>query len=168
YGHEAVRADLQPPAWATALDGYRPATPEELPTGFRRGWWYSAPIVDMPTYLRYLEKRLGQSGVAIEQGEITSLASAVEDRPLVVNCTGFGASALTGDTQLFPTRGQLVAVKNPGITHFFCERDESPTSTYFLPHGDVLVLGGSAEPGRTDRTPDKEIGAKIRARCAGI
>jgi D-amino-acid oxidase len=168
YGHEAVRADLQPPGWATALDGYRMARPEELPAGFCRGWWYSAPIVDMPAYLRYLEKRLGESGVAIEQGTITSLSSAVEESPVVVNCTGVGAAALTGDEQLYPTRGQLVAVKNPGITHFFCEHDESPTPTYFLPHGDVLVLGGSAEPGRTDRTPDTRIGDEIRARCAVI
>lgn len=134
-----VRADLQSPGWATALDDYRLATPKELPTGFRRGWWDSAPIVDMPAYSR-----------------------------LVANCTGVGAAALTADEQLYPTRGQLVAVKNPGIAHFFCEHDESPTPTYFLPHGDVLVLGGSAEPGRTDRTPDEAIGKEIRARCAVI
>ncbi len=167
-GHEAVRADLYPPEWATLLAGYRESRADELPPGFRRGWWYSAPIVRMPVYLDYLTARLAEAGVAVHQGELPSLAAATELAPIVVNCTGIGATGLTTDPTLYPTRGQLVEVENPGIEHFFCEHDESPTPTYFLPHGDVLVLGGSAEEGRMDRKADEEIAREIRARCALI
>jgi D-amino-acid oxidase len=167
-GHEAVRADLYPPHWATLLEGYRPSRSDELPPGFRRGWWYTAPIVRMPVYLEYLTARLGEAGVAVQQGTVPSLAAATELAPIVVNCTGIGAAGLTSDPSLFSTRGQLVEVENPGIEHFFCEHDESPTPTYFLPHGDVLILGGSAEVGRFDRAPDEKIAAEIRQRCALI
>jgi len=168
FGQEAVRADLYSPQWATQLEGYRPSRADELPPGFRRGWWYKAPIVRMPVYLDYLTARLAEAGVNVQQGTMPSLAAATELAPIVVNCTGIGATSLTTDGSLFSTRGQLVEVENPGIENFFCEHDESPTPTYFLPHGDVLILGGSAEVGRFDRAPDERIAAEIRARCALI
>jgi len=167
-GQEAVRADLHPPHWATVLEGYRSSHADELPPGFRRGWWYTAPIVRMPVYLDYLTARLAEAGVTVQQGTMDSLAAATELAPIVVNCTGIGATSLTTDASLYSTRGQLVEVENPGIEHFFCEHDESPTPTYFLPHGDVLILGGSAEVGRFDRAPDEKIAAEIRERCALI
>ena len=168
FGQEAVRADLYSPHWATLLEGYRPSRADELPPGFRRGWWYKAPIVRMPVYLDYLSARLTQAGVTVQRGTMPSLAAATELAPIVVNCTGIGATSLTTDPSLFATRGQLVEVENPGIDHFFCEHDEYPTPTYFLPHGDVLILGGSAEVGRFDRAPDERIAVEIWARCASI
>src|SRR5690606_8041480 len=76
HGLEASRRRTAPPAWMTALPGFRPAEPEELPPGYVSGWWYSAPVVEMPAYLSYLPTRLRRAGGTIKLGRITSLREA--------------------------------------------------------------------------------------------
>jgi D-amino-acid oxidase len=168
YGHEAVRADLPVPAWTTKLAGFRLSMPNELPIGFSHGWWYEAPLIEMPKYLAYLVGRLHEAGIKIEPGTVESLGEATAVAPVVVNCTGTGARQLAHDSTVTPARGQLVVVENPGVDRFFVEHDESPTPTYVLPHGDRLVLGGSVEPERTDCSPDPDTAEAIVARCALI
>jgi D-amino-acid oxidase len=78
----------------------------------------------------------------------------------VVNCTGIGARELVPDPEVEPIRGQLVAVRNPGVTEFFAEHtEELEEMTYLLPQGDVLLLGGSADKGQCDPEPDPEVAA---------
>lgn len=168
HGLEASRHEIPPPAWATGLEAFRPSRPEELPDGYRAGWWYTAPVVEMPAYLDYLVTRLAEAGGRIEVGAVGSLAEALDQAPVVVNCTGLGARRLVPDAAVTPVRGQLVVVENPGVDRFFVEHDESADPTYFLPHGDHVVLGGSTEPRRTDRAPDLAVSAAIQKRCAGI
>jgi D-amino-acid oxidase len=166
YGLEASRSGAGPPDWARRMDRFRVARPDELPPGFISGWWYAAPVINMPKYLAYLSGRLAQAGGVIEVGAVDSLAEALDIAPLVVNCAGVWASRLAPDPKLAPTRGQLVVVEDPGVREFFVEYDESPTPTYVLPQGDHVVLGGSAEPGRTDLVPDTAVSAAIQRRCA--
>jgi D-amino-acid oxidase len=167
-GREVARRQRGAPAWMRGLPHHRTCTPEEVPAGFATGWWYEAPMIDMPVYLRTLEGRLEGHGVRVVQGTVGSLAEAQRWAPVVVNCTGAGAGDLAGDRKLTPVRGQLVIVENPGIEDFFAEHEESPTPTYFMPHGDRLVLGGSAEHDRTDRTPNPATAVAIQRRCAEI
>lgn len=168
HGLEASEHGIPPPDWASGLDGYRVATRGELPAGFTSGWWYSAPVVDMPAYLDYLVKRLAASGGAVELGEVRSLEDAAELAPIVVNCAGVEAAELVSDPALTPTRGQLVVVDNPGVDTFFAQHDESAAPVYYLPQGDRAVLGGSVLPGRTDLEPDPAIAEAIVRRCAAI
>ena len=168
YGLEAGRSPTDPPAWAKTLDGFRDCDPRELPEGYASGWWYTAPIIDMPVYLSYLVRRLGEAGVGIAARPVASLAEAVAEAPITVNCAGVGARRLVPDAMVTPTRGQIVVVDNPGIGSFFVEHEESPEPTYYLPHGDHLVLGGSAEAGRVDLAPDLAVSAAIRRRCIAV
>jgi D-amino-acid oxidase len=170
HGLEAARTVIPPPAWARKLADSREATPAELPEGFGSGWWYTAPVVDMPRYLAYLTGRLAELGcpVEIRPDPVRSLREAVALAPIVVNCTGNGARDLVPDPELEPSRGQLVVVDNPGLDRFFAEHDECPDPIYFLPQGDLVVLGGSALPGRTDLDADLGISETIRRRCATI
>jgi D-amino-acid oxidase len=168
HGLEASRHGTPPPPWASGLDGFRVSAAHELPSGFVTGWWYSAPVIDMPTYLDYLAKRLTGGGGSIELGEIHSLEETVALAPVVVNCTGVEAVELVPDPELTPTRGQVVVVENPGVDEFFAEHDESPAPVYYLPQGQQVVLGGSALPGRTDLEPDHRLAEAIRKRCAAI
>lgn len=168
HGLEASQHGIPPPAWASRLDTYRIATPAELPAGYTTGWWYSAPVIDMPVYLEYLVKRLAGSGGSVEVGEVRTLREAATLAPVVVNCAGVEAAELASDPDLTPTRGQLVVVENPGIDRFFAQHDESAEPVYYLPQGDHVVLGGSVLPGRTDLEPDAGIAAAIIERCAAI
>lgn len=169
HGREAGRETTEPPGWATTMAGFRRCAPHELPDGYAGGWWYTAPVVDMPIYLAYLVRRLRAAGTEIEIGAVGSLQDAIGQAPVVVNCTGFWAQDLVPDRQVTPNRGQLVVVDNPGVSEFFVEHDESPDPTYYLPHGDGrMVLGGSAEPGRTDLRPDLAVASAILRRCARV
>ncbi|RSM73080.1 FAD-dependent oxidoreductase [Actinoplanes sp. ATCC 53533] len=166
-GVEASRRSIPSPGWAHDLPGFRECAAAELPGGFASGWRYTAPIIDMPPYLAYLERRLVAAGGALEIGHVRSLGE--ELAPVVVNCTGIGARELVPDPEVEPIRGQLVAVRNPGVTEFFAEHtEELEEMTYLLPQGDVLLLGGSADKGQWDPEPDRDVAAGIVARCAGI
>jgi D-amino-acid oxidase len=167
-GLEASGRGAAAPDWARALPGFRTGRPAEIPPPFRTGWWYCAPVVDMPVYLGYLADRLRGAGVPIESGTVHSLEDAVAEYSIVVNCTGIGAARLVPDDEVRPARGQLVVVENPGLDEFFIEHEDSEESTYYLPQGDRVVLGGSAETGRVDLRPDPAISERIRARCAAL
>ncbi|MET8152149.1 FAD-dependent oxidoreductase [Actinoplanes sp. NPDC049668] len=166
-GVEASRTPIPSPDWAHHLPGYRECDPGELPSGFVSGWHYIAPIIDMPPYLSYLERRLKAAGGELELAEVRSLSEA--PGPVVVNCTGIGARQLVPDTEVEPIRGQLVAVRNPGVTEFFAEHTaQLDEMTYLLPQGEVLLLGGSAEKGQFDPEPDLAVAKGIIERCTGI
>ncbi|AGL18320.1 FAD-dependent oxidoreductase [Actinoplanes sp. N902-109] len=169
-GVEASRHDIPAPGWARALPGFRECVPADLPPGFRSGWCYRAPIVDMPPYLAYLERRLAAAGATVGAGRLESLDEVLVRAPVVVNCSGIGARELVPDPEVTPIRGQLVAVRNPGVHRFFAEHtDELAEMTYLLPQGNgVLLLGGSADKDIGDAVPDLEVARAIVERCAGV
>jgi D-amino-acid oxidase len=159
---------VEPPGWVTTAPGFHLCTPAELPAGYLSGWRYSAPLIDMPRYLAYLVERLARAGVAVEARTITTFEEVAGEAAVLINCTGLGASHLVPDDSLVPTRGQLVIVDNPGITDFFIEVSDDANMTYFFPHGEHVVLGGTAVTGSTDLAPDLVTGAEIVMRCAKI
>lgn len=169
-GVEASRTPIPVPSWAVALPGYRECGPGDLPAGFVCGWRYTAPIIDMPPYLHRLEQRLvAARGEVLVAERLTMLADAFADAQVVVNCSGVGARELVPDPEVQPIRGQLVAVRNPGLREFFAEHtDELGEMTYLLPQGDVLLLGGSAEKGEVERVADAQLADAIVERCSEI
>jgi D-amino-acid oxidase len=167
-GVEAAVAPVQPPAWAREVSGFRMCEPDELPDGYTVGWRYTIPVVDMPAYLGYLERRLAKTGVAVESVQVRSLVDVAEVAPVAVNCTGLGARRLVPDAGVTSVRGQLVVVGNPGIECFFQEHDEGEQMTYILPHGDHVVLGGTAVPGDGPSTHDPAMAEAILRRCARV
>jgi D-amino-acid oxidase len=86
--------------------------------------------------------------------------------PVVVNCAGIGARELVPDEQLTPVRGQVVIAENPGLTEWFVGESEPPV--YFFPHGDTVLMGGTAQAGDPTTAPDRELAEAIRDRCAEI
>jgi D-amino-acid oxidase len=168
-GVEAARVQVDPPIWATEIPDFCRCTVAELPAGFVSGWRYAVPIVDMPVYLGYLSDRLTAAKGTIRFAPVESLEKAAEVAPIVVNCAGFGARSLVPDEELIPIRGELVVVDNPGIDWFFAEHTEDVAElTYFLPHGEYVVLGGTAEPGRLDLDLDPASATAIIDRCGRI
>ena len=171
-GMEASDQDIEIPAWALDVSGFRRCDPDELPSGYRTGWRYRIPLVDMPTYLGYLQRRLARGRAAtcvIETGVVTHLDDVASLAPIVVNCSGLGARSLVPDAELAPVRGQLVVVKNPGVDYFFQDEAEGEELTYFLPHGDHVVLGGTIDKSPSGNLePDPVVRARIIERCARV
>jgi D-amino-acid oxidase len=167
-GIEASRHADAPPAWATELPEFRPCEAAELPIGFTSGYRFTVPFVDMPVYLEYLQRRLAGTGAKIEQRRLRSLAEA-GPAAAVVNCTGMGARDLVPDPGLRPIRGQHVVVTNPGLTEFFSEDTGlSPDLLCIYPHGDTVVLGGTAIDGTDDMEADDAAAEAILARCLQV
>jgi len=166
HGREVARTAASPPAWAGLLADLRTLAAAELPAGFSSGWSYTAPAVSMPVYLEYLLSRYAGLGGSVEYATVTSLASV--DAPVVVNCTGVGARSLVPDESVVPVRGQVVVVENPGISEFYIDHgaDDTPEYVYAFPHGDVVILGGTAEEGASDWAPRPEVSARIMRDCA--
>jgi D-amino-acid oxidase len=169
-GIEASQADMAPPDWAFSVDGFRVCAAAELPDGYASGWEYTIPLVDMPRYLGYLERRLDGLGVEIEiqTSPIETFDKVGHLAPIVVNCTGLAARRLVDDPQLAGTMGQMVVVANPGIDRFFQDVTESAELTYVIPHEDYVILGGNAEPGCEDLTVDPDVIAGIVDRCVAV
>ncbi|MFI0721725.1 FAD-dependent oxidoreductase [Streptomyces sp. NPDC021224] len=164
-GIEASRHADSPPDWATSLPGFRPCELSELPAGFTSGYRFTVPLIDMPVYLVYLQRRLAGAGASVEQRRVHSFTDA-GPASAIVNCTGLGASDLVPDPELRPIRGQHVVVTNPGLIEFFSEDTGlSPDLLCIYPHGDTVVLGGTAIDGDADLRADDLAAEAILARC---
>ena len=153
---------------ANLVPDLRPADPADLPKGYGVGFRATLPMIDMPQYLAFLTRRLAAAGCQIEEHPVRSLAEAAETAPIVVNCAGLGAGALTGDDTVRPRFGQHVVLTNPGLRQLFLEIHEDPEWTCYFPHPQRVVCGGISIPGRSDTTPDPEVTERILQRCRRI
>jgi D-amino-acid oxidase len=154
------------PDWLPILPDQRPLTQAELPAGFACGWRYTAPVINMPTYLAYLAGRYQRAGGSITIEPVTALCAL--QAPLIVNCTGMGARELVPDPLVTPVRGQVVVVANPGLTEFYRAPSDGPESVYVFPHEDVVVLGGTADEGAWDLAPSQDATMRILRDCCAV
>jgi D-amino-acid oxidase len=172
-GTAAARdADAEPPEFAADTAGLTPVAAGHLPAGYRSAWRLAAPLVSMPDYLAYLlERYLHAGGRPVEAVTYPALAAATAaaGSPVIVNCTGCGANDLVPDPHVVPVRGQVVVVANPGIAEFFVGTGQGVGDlTYFFPHADRVVLGGTEQPGDWNRAPDEATARRIVTACAAV
>ncbi|MFI9404275.1 FAD-dependent oxidoreductase [Nocardia sp. NPDC052316] len=167
-GLQVSRFWSEPPSWVSELVDLEMCAPGELPDGMLMGFRSTAPLIDLPRYLRYLTGRLAAQNVTIEQRTVRDLAEAAAAAPVVVNCTGVAAAALAGDDAMQPVRGQHVIVRNPGITDFYVELGAPTEWAGFFPHGDRLILGGVRQRGQWSLDPDPEVAEQILRRCIAV
>jgi D-amino-acid oxidase len=156
------------PPQARIIPELRPCTEDELPPGFDHGSHSRMPLMDMPRYLDYLERRLVAAGGVIELRRVRTLAEAAEAAPVVVNCSGLGARQLAGDPSVRPVFGQHVMMTNPGLDELLMELTVEPEWVSYFPHRDRVVCGGIRLPDRWDSTPDEEVTDRIVARCRRV
>lgn len=156
-GNELMRERLDDPWWAAAVPDLTRL--EHVPAPYRDGWSFTSPVIEMPVYLRWLQRRLEEAG-----GTLTRMAlSALPDRAdLVVNCGGLGARLLADDVTLRPVRGQVVRVEQVGVERWLLDGSEP---TYVVPRSTDVVIGGTDTEGQWDRRPDAQVARDILARA---
>ena len=152
---ERLRSDRSDPWWQSAVDDFR-AAPHE--------WRFTAPVAEMDVYLAYLERRFELAGGRVDIGKVHRLDVA----PLVVNCTGLASRALASDRELMPVLGQVVRVRNPGLSVASIDDDHPDGMTYIIPRRADVVLGGTAEENRFDATVSEDVGTAIIRRCTEL
>ncbi|MEU9559779.1 FAD-dependent oxidoreductase [Streptomyces fumanus] len=151
--------------WAAArLPGLRAATAGEYRGS---GLWVRLPLIDMSIHLPWLRERLAAAGGSVRIRAVERLSEPAA--PVVVNCTGTGARGLVPDPSVRSVRGQVVVVENPGIRTWAVSTDPaSGEMAYVFPHGDRLLLGGTAEEDVWSPEPDPARSAAIVRRCAAL
>ena len=71
---------------------------EELPPGYPRGLPFAVPLVEMPTYLPYLEHQVTRAGGTPVSRRVAGLDEVLDLAPdVVVNAAGMAADALVDD-----------------------------------------------------------------------
>jgi D-amino-acid oxidase len=137
------------PWWLAAVPGgrVRASRPDELPEGYGDGRAVQVPCIEAPAYLAWLEERFRELGGTIVQGTVEPFGVAGGDA--VVNCAGVDAP----DPDVEAVRGQVVHVRCDAPLRFMVDEDGPNALAYVLPRPDVVVLGGTAEPGDRDLRP---------------
>jgi D-amino-acid oxidase len=152
--------------------------------GVRDAYTYLAPMVDTDVYLDWLLDRAKNAGCEIVQarveGDLTEREHDIRaafDADAIVNCTGLGSVALTGEA-MYPLRGALIHAYNDGrsmprLTGAHCMAFDHTVGgqnmVFIVPRGaDRLVLGGLVEPDEWDTDLGYDTYPPIRdmlARC---
>ena len=152
--------------WASVLDGHRPARADERPAGVLAGTVCTVPVVDTGRYLPWLRDHAHGLGVTTERRRVDRLDEV--DGDVIVLAAGLGSAELARDPHMYPVRGQIVRVTNPGLTRWLLDDGEPDALTYVVPRFEDVVCGGTAEPGRLDVTPDPDVEAAILARARAL
>ena len=158
------------PEWTAAVGRVREATPGELPPGYRHGLRFAVPLAEMPRHLPWLVGRVGDLGGRFEYRRVRSLAELAGEpaTDAVVNCAGLAARELVPDPDVYPVRGRIVRVANPGLTVSVRDEQHPSGRAYVHPRTDDCILGGTLDAGEWDTTVDPAAGAAIVRRCADL
>ncbi len=166
---EAPPPDAPLPTWADAVGPVRAARADELPGGYAFGLRFSVPLVEMPLYLPHLLDDVLQHGADLVERRVHNVDELLDLRPdAVVNAAGIAAAELVGDTTVFPVRGQIVRVVNPGLRLSVRDEHHPGGRAYVHPRAQDCILGGTLERGRWDTDPDPAETEAILARCTDI
>eukprot|EP01119_Soliformovum_irregulare_P020487 TRINITY_DN6640_c0_g1_i1.p1 TRINITY_DN6640_c0_g1~~TRINITY_DN6640_c0_g1_i1.p1 ORF type:complete len:265 (+),score=45.15 TRINITY_DN6640_c0_g1_i1:361-1155(+) len=155
------------PNWMTLLP-HRHATTEEIPKGYKSGWWFSSMVIETPRFMPWLMRRFTDLGGKHEERKLESINEAILhpfQPEIVVNCTGLGARGFLKDDQVYPIRGHVVRVNAPQVKKFYNALTESGETIYILPRSDCVVCGGTAQKGEWDTSIDSEESQRILERC---
>ena len=168
--HRDPQALVPPlPAWAEAVGDVRPARTDELPPGYPYGLRFVVPLVEMPLYLPHLHAAVRAAGVRHVVRRVAALDEVLDLAPaVVVNAAGMAAGALVGDDTVFPVRGQIVRVTNPGQALSVRDEDHPGGRAYVHPRSKDCILGGTLEVGSWNTEPDPAETAAILDRCFDI
>ena len=127
------------------------------------GFAVTVPLMDTAIYLQYLRTRF--LGTIREVAPFGSFSEVPAEHDVIVNCSGFGARALVGDTRLHPHRGQVVLTAAQPLLPYAVVHED--TLTYVIPRSGDCVLGGTNDVS-DDLDPNDDQTRDIRRRCAAI
>ncbi|MCS7012182.1 MAG: FAD-dependent oxidoreductase [Chloroherpetonaceae bacterium] len=156
--------------WRETVEQIRRLSQSELPAGFADGYLAKVPLVETNVYMPYLLRWAQHLGAEVVQAEVHSVQALAQTSALVVNCAGLGARELCGDEALYPIRGQVLSVARPKqVQGYTFDNPPCPTRpTYIIPRSHDVILGGSADIGEWDCTPDETLSSDIVARCVAL
>jgi len=167
-GVEVFPEPMQSPYWGEAVPEFRPAKPEELPEGRPFGFRFLVPVVEMPLYLPWLQRRFLKLGGSLEIARLESMDEALQLADVVVNCTGLGAREFVPDPEMFALRGQVVRVERGAVDRYIIDEHGPDGIAYVVPRSHDVVLGGTNVKGDENLLPDAAESDSIVRRCVAL
>jgi len=119
---------------------------------------FATLMIEPATYLPALiaDVRLAGGTFVVRRFSATTEVMSLPE-PVVVNCTGLGAAALFGDTELVPLKGQLtVLLPQPEVEYAVLAGE-----LYMFSRSDGILLGGTHERGVETLEPNLEAKRRI-------
>lgn len=164
-GFELDREPMEDPEWGLGIPGFGHAAPESLPDGYVDALAYRTPVAAMTRHLPWLLDQIAARGVRYLERRAASLEEALAVCPRVVNATGLGARELVPDDTVYPVRGQVLRVSNPGIDQFWLDYHHPDGLTYVVPRGEDVILGGTDQEHNWSTEVDEAEAKAIFDRC---
>ncbi|KZT08034.1 D-amino-acid oxidase [Laetiporus sulphureus 93-53] len=171
---------------ASWMPDFQPLPINSLVPPTKSGYTYSTYTVDPPLYLNYLLARFLARGGVIVRGTVLHISQVIEGGPDVfarghaspapidalVVCSGIGARTLGGveDTEVIPSRGQVVTLRAPWVSEGKRVTDASGTMiTYVIPHRKgTVALGSTKDQNDWYPVPRPKTTEDILQRCLGL
>uniref|UniRef100_A0A6J0UAB0 D-aspartate oxidase n=3 Tax=Pogona vitticeps TaxID=103695 RepID=A0A6J0UAB0_9SAUR len=159
--------DEKTPFWADVVLGFRSMTEKELKKfpQHKFGQAFTTLRCDCPSYLIWMEKRLKENGGQVHARKIEDLWELHGDYDVLVNCSGIGSRKLTGDLEIYPTRGQVLKVHAPWVKHFIREGDGP---AYIYPGVHTVTLGGTKQKDNWELSSDPGTSKNIFGQCCAL
>ena len=152
----------------------------ELPAGMSDGIAFTSVCINTALYLPWLASQCLKLGHKIRRGIVSHVAEAADYHhsgrraDVVVNCTGLSSLRLGGveDNTLFPSRGQIVLVRNDAkfITMVSSTDDGTSENTYTMTRagGGGAILGGCSQRHNWESQPDPSLAIRIMTRAVKL
>ena len=142
------------------LPGLRELFPEENPTSAPVTRTFETMMIEPAIYLPAVMADYTEMGGHIVQRDFKSAADLAQLKErLVVNCSGLGATALFGDAEMYPIKGQLsILPPQPEIDYVALAH-----GLYMFPRRDGIVLGGTFERNVSTLEPNRAAEDRILA-----
>lgn len=157
--------DLEIPEFFMRLRDARVLSEAECPQDYKKGMVARLLVMHVGRYYPFLRKKFESGGGTFTMREIKNLKELEKDFDLIVNATGINARHFVNDAQVYPMRGQVVIIKNPGIDFHFATFEGR---NYFYPRYEEILIGGSADVGEWDLTPDDALTKQILSWAATL
>ena len=154
--------------WTDAVPAWRPATHEQLPEGALSGVRTTVPVITMGQYLTWLLAQCHAKGVGFRTATVRTPDALAQDADLVVVAAGMQSGALLGDGSMFPVRGQVVRLPNPGLREWITDEGNPAGLTYVVPRRHDIVCGGTADVGNSDQEVDADTQSDILRRATAL
>jgi D-amino-acid oxidase len=157
-------------SWTSTVPGHRRLSESEVPAG-ATGVACTLPLVVTKLYLDWLRERILGLGASITTRRVATIEELLAQEPncdAVVVAAGLRSGELLGDATVYPIRGQVVRLANPGLTEWIIDGANPGGITYVIPRDDDVVCGGTDDIGSYDETAHPDIEAAILERTADL
>ena len=147
---EATDANLEELQTDPHFDLYRVKTlsKAEHPFPWQRALKWRTLLIETPIFMDRLVQEVRASGGRIVTQEFQDVASVlVLEEDVIFNCTGIGARALFGDSELIPIKGQYTILKPQPEVDYIAGA---------IPRKDGILIGTTGQFGEWSLEPDRD------------